>query len=51
MAEKCMLCKEKMFVGDAYKIVNDMDSTVGYVHRECLYPELKEKTQPKKKDE
>ena len=47
MSEKCMLCKEKMFVGDAYQIINEMGNPVGYVHRSCLYPELRENPQPK----
>ena len=41
MAEKCMLCKKTMLIGEAYSVVNEMNSVVGYVHRLCLFPELK----------
>lgn len=50
MAEKCILCKEKMYVGEAYSVLNEMGSLVGYVHRHCFYPES-ENPQPKGDDE
>ena len=40
MAEKCLLCNETMLVGEAYSVINEMHSVVGYVHRLCLYPGL-----------
>ena len=37
MAELCLICKKRMYVGDAYKISSTYDgSLVGYVHRVCM---------------
>ena len=45
MVELCLICRKRMWVGEAYKITTSYnDSFVGYMHRSCL-----EKKQPKVK--
>ena len=39
MAELCRICNEKMYVGEAYSLYNSDGTIVGYVHRECLFPD------------
>ena len=37
MAELCLICKKRMYVGEAYKISSGYDDTfIGYVHRKCI---------------
>lgn len=37
MAELCLICGEKMYIGEAFKISTTYkDSLVGYVHRSCF---------------
>ena len=41
MAELCMICKKKMYVGEAYRLSSAYDGTlIGYVHRNCLDKKL-----------
>ena len=44
MAELCLICRKKMYIGEAYKISSTYeDSLVGYVHRSCFdekYPKV-----------
>ena len=43
MAELCLICRKRMWVGEAYKITTSYnDSFVGYVDRTCF-----EKKKPK----
>lgn len=48
MAELCLICKEKMYIGEAFKISTTYkDTLVGYVHRSCFaerYPKALKKT-------
>ena len=45
MAELCLICRKRMWVGEAYKITTSYnDSFVGYMHRSCF-----NKKQPKVK--
>ena len=45
MAELCLICRKRMWVGEAYKITTSYnDSFVGYMHRTCF-----NKKQPKVK--
>jgi hypothetical protein len=37
MAELCLICGKRMYIGEAYRISTVHDgSLVGYVHRTCL---------------
>ena len=37
MAELCLFCKKRMYVGEAYKISSGYDDTfIGYTHRKCV---------------
>ena len=41
MAELCLICKKRMYVGEAYKISSGYDdSFIGYVHRACMDEKL-----------
>ena len=37
MAELCMICKKKMYIGEAYRVSTAYeDVLIGFVHRTCL---------------
>ena len=37
MAELCMICKKKMYIGEAYRVSSTYEGVlIGYVHRTCL---------------
>ena len=41
MAELCLICRKRMYVGEAYKISSAYNgSLVGYVHIKCLDEKL-----------
>ena len=41
MAELCLICGKRMYIGEAYRISSTYDgSLVGYVHRKCLDEKL-----------
>lgn len=50
MAESCMVCGEKMYVGEAFDLSTPTGKHLGFVHRTCFYGEsIKE--DPKKGNE
>ena len=37
MAELCMICKKKMYIGEALRVSSTYEGIlIGYVHRTCL---------------
>ena len=36
MAELCLICRKRMWVGEEYKISTTYENLVGYVHRTCF---------------
>ena len=37
MAELCMVCRQKMYVGEALRLSTPSGEHLGFVHRECYY--------------
>ena len=37
MAESCMICGQKMYVGEALKLSTPTGEHLGFVHRTCFY--------------
>ena len=52
VAEKCMICGKKMYIGEAYSLYSDnkygKPFLVGYVHRNCLDEKKEMKTDENK---
>ena len=38
-AELCMVCRQKMYLGEAFKLSTPTGKYLGYVHRTCFYEE------------
>ena len=54
VAEKCMICGKKMYIGEAYSLYSDnkygKPFLVVYVHRNCLDEKKEMKTDESKAD-
>ena len=54
VAEKCMICGKKMYIGESYSLYSDnkygKPFLVGYVHRNCLDEKKEMKTDESKAD-
>ena len=37
MAELCMVCGDKMYVGEALRLSTPSGKHIGFVHRKCYY--------------